>query len=906
MSEVDVYHRLISRWDVSASQATKPGKDGKYGYFKKSSELTNKLLLQSLKSDVLTIGTYCINPDDQTVVNPIIDIDGHTEDERAAVVPLTKQVYGVLTTAGLHPYIEASSGTIEDGAHVGLILEPTKAKDVRVYLLELLKDIQDIEIFPKQDYVQEGGYGNLVKLPWQYNNRTGQRSEIVDPKTLEPMPREQAVEYMLDLPVSVIPAQPDTVAGPDPVDVGTIPTLSKCGACFQSAYSNGTVLEGDKGHSFRLYACRELISHGATDSEIHEFFKRQDDYNQGITQAKIDDLRSQNLKPVTCKKITETGFVDAGVCQGCIRRPGKDLTTHDAENVISEDEYNKGAEAIIDNKFVLDVPDSHFIAKYVAWAKTTTDAFQEYHIVSALWLLSSLCKGKPYVPLASDKVYLNLWLQIHGASTISRKSVAVNKAKKIYEAVTGEIMLNPDFSRDGLLRELSETPVQATIRDESSSLLSKMHQKYNDGIFPMECQLHDRQSINKTLAKAEDSIVIIDPYITRLYAGTPETYTKIMCIEDFECGWGYRWLHIHPTYKRERRPLRMESENDVTLWAAVLEQTKKQHIRFNNKAEFPMGFSPAALKMFQDITMKLENYAVDKNNSYFNGMIGRGNDQILKIAALYELGKEVQSFEIQIDSIVFATRFVIYCLDCELKIISNLLENIEINKVEKVLHAIKKSNGTITHSKLLQNVRMYKEDITKCIDVLIEGEMLEAHEVRAKNGKIARHYRLLVNEGDEINFKQIFGPGSFIDDIDVMHDIQLDKRDKLDRLDTLDELDANKDTQKNESNLSNLKNPNVRQYDDVDNIVSNPSKVSHLSNPTNLEAGGEVSQPLKASQYDHAQTAMDLIDSWYDKRPDNPAESRSYLVPELVRQTGISQEAAHKHVIGAFKVKGWA
>jgi len=683
--------------------------------------------------------------------------------------------------------------------------------------------------------------------------------------------------------------------------------IRQCRPCFKKVWKEKTDVHGADGRQMMLALCVELMAKVANSRDIHFVAKilYGKDYDPERT---ADELSNAKGNPWRCDTIGETlgAYVSYEDCEKChvgksqdkppaqvpttnISSPSGPATQVIPASPITEEEYNKGAEAIIDNKFVLDVPDSHFIAKYVAWAKTTTDAFQEYHIVGALWLLSSLCNGKPYVPLASDKVYLNLWLQIHGASTISRKSVAVNKAKKIYEAVTETIMANPDFSRDGLLRELSEYPVQATIRDESSSLLSKMHQKYNDGIFPMECQLYDRQSTKKTLAKAEDSIVVIDPYLTRIYAGTPETYTKIMCIEDFECGWGYRWLHIHPTYKRERRPLRMESEKDATLWAAALEQTKKQQIRFNNKAEFPMGFSPAALKMFQDITMKLENYAVDKNNSYFNGMIGRGNDQILKIAALYELGKDVQSFEIQIDSIVFATRFVIYCLDCELKIISDLLENIEINKVEKVLHAIKKSNGTITHSKLLQNVRMYKEDISKCLDVLIEGEMLEAQEVRAKNGKVARHYRLLVNKNDEINFKQIFGPSSFIDDIDVMHDIQIDKIDRLDRLDKIDELDTNNDTQKNESNLSNLKNPNVRQYDDV---------VYELSNPSNLSK--------VPSQYDHGTITMDLVNKWYPKRPANPTESRTYLVPEFVRQTGISPEAAHKHVIGAFKAKGWA
>lgn len=75
--------------------------------------------------------------------------------------------------------------------------------------------------------------------------------------------------------------------------------------------------------------------------------------------------------------------------------------------------------------------------------------------------------------------------------------------------------------------------------------------------------------------------------------------------------------------------------------------------------------------------------------------------------------------------------------------------------------------------------------------------------------------------------------------------------------------------------------------DDIDGILPTPS-----------------SSPL--SQYDYGQKTMEIINDWYPAKPNNPVESRSYIVPELIRLTGISHEAAFRHVTEAFKVKGWA
>jgi len=62
---------------------------------------------------------------------------------------------------------------------------------------------------------------------------------------------------------------------------------------------------------------------------------------------------------------------------------------------------------------------------------------------------------------------------------------------------------------------------------------------------------------------------------------------------------------------------------------------------------------------------------------------------------------------------------------------------------------------------------------------------------------------------------------------------------------------------------------------------------------------------IDKSQHDIGLRTMDIINSWYKGKPENPNESKNYVIPEVVRITGISPEAAYKHVTAAFKAKGW-
>jgi len=347
LPEHKLYDRIISRWDVYAQQATKPDVKGRYGYYSKKQPLTQKDIENSILTRNKTIGTYVVNHINNTVVNPLIDIDNHN-NSNISIKDDTIKIYNELIRIGYYPYIECSSGNIEYGVHIGLICQPTDALICKNILDNVLKtlNLSEHEVFPKQIEVNEGNYGNLVKLPFQFNNRTQKRSEIVNPVTLETFSRNEGVKFMLELkdsvfpeiiemndPIDVIKAVPDASCEPIKAAITQGITfderfkLENIKPCIRACYNNRWVLhgKGDAGHDFRLAIAGNLLYNGAADQQVHEYFKTQTDYDLKKTNEQIKSIKDYlagNKKPMGCKKLIDNcKILLNGMCDTCENKP---------------------------------------------------------------------------------------------------------------------------------------------------------------------------------------------------------------------------------------------------------------------------------------------------------------------------------------------------------------------------------------------------------------------------------------------------------------------------------------------------------------------------------------------------------------------------------------------------------
>ncbi|NLF15200.1 MAG: hypothetical protein GX597_25705 [Anaerolineaceae bacterium] len=157
---------FINRHDAYALQQA----DGRYILRKEA--VTDQVVEEHLLGRV-TCGWYCLNPEGKAKW-ACLDAD----HERG--IQHLQQIHDQLTTLQLPSYLEESR---EGRGHLWLFVEPIAPRPLRQLLQAVAPD--NLECFPKQDRLGEGGYGSLVRGPLGVHRKTGKRYGFLDPETLE-------------------------------------------------------------------------------------------------------------------------------------------------------------------------------------------------------------------------------------------------------------------------------------------------------------------------------------------------------------------------------------------------------------------------------------------------------------------------------------------------------------------------------------------------------------------------------------------------------------------------------------------------------------------------------------------------------------------------------------------------
>jgi Protein of unknown function (DUF3987) len=140
-------------------------------------------------------------------------------------------------------------------------------------------------------------------------------------------------------------------------------------------------------------------------------------------------------------------------------------------------------------------PPSGVLRDYERTWEPTTDAPREYHIAAGLAVIAATVENRVYIPFGGDRIYSNLWVLILGPSSFFRKSSCVNKARKTIgrlQAGSERGPLLPDeFSREALLKHLSERGQGLLTYSEFSGALATFGRDYMSGTKEVLADLYD-------------------------------------------------------------------------------------------------------------------------------------------------------------------------------------------------------------------------------------------------------------------------------------------------------------------------------------------------------------------------------------------------------------------------------
>lgn len=170
---IEDYWRLFVNRRAYTLQSVRPQREtGRHYYFRPSHkrtgaplEISENTIRRHLEGEI-TIGLYAINPESQCCKWVAIDAD-----YKNAMEDLLKLQYR-LVQDGVQPALEMS----RRGGHLWIFLaEPLLAENCRIYIHDVARRLgvpvkgtdlrEGIEVFPKQDSIGSGEFGNAIRGP---------------------------------------------------------------------------------------------------------------------------------------------------------------------------------------------------------------------------------------------------------------------------------------------------------------------------------------------------------------------------------------------------------------------------------------------------------------------------------------------------------------------------------------------------------------------------------------------------------------------------------------------------------------------------------------------------------------------------------------------------------------------
>ncbi|MHA1401999.1 MAG: CRISPR-associated primase-polymerase type A1, partial [Candidatus Heimdallarchaeaceae archaeon] len=238
------------------------------------------------------------------------------------------------------------------GYHIWIFFEfSIPAISARKFAYSILEKANvQCEVFPKQNEVAEGRYGNLIKLPLGLHKKYKQYSSFIDIAGKNISRIENPFVFLTEIvptPVSVIfdttkeiakkkglkharPREAIIPAEAIPKEtVGEVEKSCRIGDLVEKckAFSNlkkKAVNQNHLEHEERLALAYVMINVEDGEEILHQILSNCSDYDREHTQKEIDYLKTRKMKPISCRRLIEQGICDK-YCRSEIREQSMDL-----------------------------------------------------------------------------------------------------------------------------------------------------------------------------------------------------------------------------------------------------------------------------------------------------------------------------------------------------------------------------------------------------------------------------------------------------------------------------------------------------------------------------------------------------------------------------------------------------
>lgn len=424
-------------------------------------------------------------------------------------------------------------------------------------------------------------------------------------------------------------------------------------------------------------------------------------------------------------------------------------------------------------KFEINVPEDHFISKYVDHWVGRNDAYPDYHFASALSMLSIAADRIIGVPTKNmGMIRTNLWILMLGVSSFSRKTTALRPVRRFTYVGEGKLntpVLNqlPDtFTPESLIEDLAENQKAFHLKDECAQILSGMNKKtYMVDLRDLFCSLYDGDPFSRKLRTkvGQSSYFRADnPYLSMQWATTPDNFYKSTSILDATSGFLLRFLPVFPQYPKEIMGIEIGNPDIDKVEEKLAREYEQIVLMIHGHTNINAIPSNSGMKAFNDWFITKQKYYEYLGDEYkiHQSALARIIPNVLKIAANLTIGDPRFADWIQIDthskvSVMIPDEYIEegirlvdeYFLPVLIEIMINIERRGVENIQERIINHLKSATGyRVLWSDMMRKIRApNKKAFADAVEFLEESnEVVIGEEGEGKAHK--KFIQLIVKE----------------------------------------------------------------------------------------------------------------------------------------------------------------
>ncbi|MFB7858770.1 DNA-primase RepB domain-containing protein [Rhodococcus qingshengii] len=512
----------------------------------------------------------------------------------------------------------------------------------------------------------------------------------------------------------------------------------------------GTLARAGADKKVALY-----IAHGAKCNKFTKEKGRTDEelwrdvckaYNQPENMPVTNSFQSTIGKTQEEEPVSASPPTDSGIAAPVLIKTEKkeESPEKQAQEYINSFDFFEGNERN-------ELPDDTFVDRYTEWAGTKTDSPTIYHRTGASSILTAVFGEFGKCPVEFN-VNLTNWFLLLGPTTRARKSTSMDLAMDILDDITNSqysYSVGNNVTQEGLYALLKNKHGRTSLlfRDEAHGLLYEQDRKnYHAGEREFFTSLYGgkvpRNVRAGTLQDDEDEVkATIRTNFVLFLGGTIQQVTGALTLADYQSGFMSRFLPVEadpPPLSEEQ--IWMEQASQINVGGDYVREGLMQELiagrefwynEINKFGDpFTVFFEDDAWKRLQKARISLYKSAVEHPlREVLEPVSQRIGISLMKFAILLAMGERRKKAEVR--HVLKAMDVTTDWFQSSVKIAGMILDSKWGARQDEILNAVKNRMDGITRKEIFGRFRtkMEHRDLESALNVLLESELITAHEV---------------------------------------------------------------------------------------------------------------------------------------------------------------------------------